>query len=316
LKKALITGVEGFVGEYLAQELLKNGYEVIGTRLADISKSLEEKIKVFKLDILDKEKLKLVIEKERPQYIFHLAAISSAKYSWQNPQKTMNININGTLNLLDIARESNFDIRIILIGSAEEYGQVMPEEIPIKETNLPRPQNPYSVSKLAQTLLAKQYEKAYSMDIVIMRAFNHIGPKQSEIFVVSDFAKQIAEIERGLREPVIKVGNLKAKRDFTDVRDIVKGYVAAAERGRSGEIYNIGSSRAIAIEDILYKLIELSDNKNSIEVIIDKDKFRPIDAPILLGDCSKLEQHTSWSRTIDLEETLKDVLDYWRGKID
>jgi GDP-4-dehydro-6-deoxy-D-mannose reductase len=310
--KALITGADGFVGGYLSEYLLNQNIDVYGTHLKE-NKSLNSKIKHLKMDVTKKEEVKQVLELVNPDYIYHLAAQSSAAISWQNPQLTMEININGTLNLLETIRELKINPRIILIGSSEEYGYVKPEDIPVNENQDLRPGNPYAISKIAQNMIGELYVKAYNMDIIMVRAFNHIGPKQSEVFVASDFAKRIAEIEKGVIEPVLFVGNLEAERDFTDVRDIVRAYYLLSQKGKKGEIYNVGSGKSYKIQYILDTLLSLSHCK--IEIKSDPNRMRPSDVPIIQCDNTKLVELTSWSPKYQIEKTLEDILNYWRKVI-
>ncbi|RKD32268.1 GDP-mannose 4,6-dehydratase [Thermohalobacter berrensis] len=312
--KALITGINGFVGGYLSEYLLTCNMQVFGTYLNKIDKNiLGKNIKTFKLDITDKKETLEVLKKVRPDYIFHLAAQSSAAISWKKPQLTMDVNINGTINLLENIKELNLDSRILLIGSSEEYGFVKSEDIPINEDQELKPGNPYAVSKISQTMMGQVYSRAYDMDIVIVRAFNHIGPKQSPVFVASDFAKRIAEIEKGKFKPVLLVGNLEAERDFTDVRDIVKAYYLLALKGQKGEIYNVGSGKSYKIQYILDTLLSLSN----VDIKIEKDpnRMRPSDVPIVQCDNTKITRLTGWEPEYSIEETLKDVLQYWRQTV-
>ncbi|MGI1658563.1 MAG: GDP-mannose 4,6-dehydratase [Desulfitobacterium sp.] len=307
-----MTGINGFVGGYLAERLLRDGIEVFGTGLAQEFNEAECPIKYRTLNVQDDAEVADVLNQCRPDYIFHLAAQSSAAVSWQQPQLTMDVNINGTLNLLEAVRVSGSNPKILLVGSSEEYGFVEQTAMPIQEEQRVTPGNPYAVSKIAQTLLGQVYARAYGMQIVMVRAFNHIGPKQSPTFVVSDFAKRIAEIEKGYREPVLQVGNLEAARDFTDVRDIVEAYCDLIKKGKAGEIYNIGSGRAYKISYLLDCLLSLAQVKIKIEQ--DPAKVRPADVPTIYGDYSKLQELTGWQPKRKIEETLAEVLEYWRRK--
>lgn len=312
--KALITGAGGFVGGFLAEHLLENEIEVWGTVFnEDSSEDLSDKVIFRRMDITQQSQVQAVLNECKPDYIFHLAAQSSAAVSWKKPQDTINVNINGTVNLLESIRELDINPRILLIGSSEEYGFIKPEDLPVNEKQELRPGNPYSVSKIAHTLLGEVYARAYNMDVVMVRAFNHIGPKQSPIFVASDFAKRIAEIEKGKIEHVLLVGNLEAERDFTDVRDIVKAYYSLIQKGHKGEIYNVGSGISYKIQYILDVLLSLS--KTKIEVKQDPDRMRPSDVPVVRCDNSKLKNTINWEPSYSIEDTLKDVLNYWRGNI-
>ncbi len=309
MKKVLVTGVDGFVAGYLSDYLFKSGYDVYGTTISETYKN--DKIKIFKMNLLDAENVSDVIKNISPNMIFHLAGQSAVGVSWQNPVLTMDVNVNGTLNLLEAVRINNINSRILIIGSSDQYGIIKPENCPIKETQLQIPQTPYGISKKTQEEIGKLYVKAYKMNIIFVRAFNHIGARQSKNFVVPDFANKIVKIEKGA-VPVLKVGNLDTLRDFTNVRDIVRGYLMLLERGKIGESYNIGSGNVIKIKDILKKLINLSSKEIKIE--IDKEKFRPVDIPIVQCDNSKIKRDTGWSPEISIDETLKEVLEYWRGK--
>jgi GDP-4-dehydro-6-deoxy-D-mannose reductase len=311
--KALIIGGAGFVGGYLMDHISRDyGWSIAVTKLENES-ILHENVSVFNLNILDKSAVVNLLEEVRPDYIFHLAAQSSVALSWKNPSLTVDVNIKGSINVLDAVRELNYKPRILLIGSGEEYGHILPEETPIKENNAVRPGNIYAATKTCQNMIGKIYSDAYQMDIVMVRAFNHIGPKQAPMFVVSDFCKQVAEIEKGLREPIIKVGNLSAKRDFTDVRDVVRAYTMLIQKGKTGETYNVGSSKAIKIEEILEMILSFSTA--NIKVEVDKDRLRPIDVPIIESDITKLKECTGWERQIRLENTIKDTLAYWRNQV-
>lgn len=309
--KALITGVDGFVGYYLTKHLLEQGDQVYGTTILPGYKN--ESITLMTMDLLEPAQIEAVIEKVCPDVIYHLAGQSAVGLSWDKPQLTMNINVNGTLNLLDAVRKSNANkqTRILIVGSSDQYGPVKPEECPISEERQLSPVSPYGISKMAQEQMAKLYAKSYGMEIVMVRAFNHIGPLQNKNFVVADFASRIAEIEKG-GEPIIKVGNLEAYRDFTDVRDIVRGYRLLMEKGHAGEVYNIGSGKAIKVREILERLIKLSTKEIKVEV--DLAKMRPVDVPLVECDNHKIKEDTGWQAVLSIQATLEDTLTYWRKK--
>ena len=312
--KALITGISGFAGSHLTEFLLSKGYKVCGTFFDKSTFSnlngFVNKIKVYRCDIRNYDALKNVIEDVKPDEIYHLAAISFVPTSLKEPKLTFDTNLYGTLNLYQAVIDLEINPMILFVGSADEYGVVKEKDIPIGESHPLLPVNPYSISKASADFLSFFYFKNYSLNIIRVRLFNHIGPKQSPEFVASDFAKQIAEIEKGLREPIIKVGNLEAKRDFTDVRDMVRGYWLALDKGEPGEVYNICSERAIRIKGLLNHLLELSSRK--VEKMKDPKRMRPSDNPILQGDCSKFKRISGWKPEISLDKTLKDILDYWR----
>ena len=323
---ALIIGAAGFVGSYLIRHCKEDcGWTVFATKMSFETFSYEG-VGVYDLDILDRDAIVALLEKLRPDYIFHLAAQSSVAASWKNPGLTIDVNIKGSVNVLDairIVRDnslSNQDNvpaqpylpRILLIGSGEEYGHIRPEETPLPETNALRPGNIYAATKACQNMIGSIYAKAYHLDIMMVRAFNHVGPNQAPMFVVADFCKQVADIEAGLQEPVIRVGNLSAKREFTDVRDVVRAYALLVQKGEPGETYNVGSGHAVAIQDILDQILALSEKE--IQVEVDPKKLRPVDVPIIEADTTKLREATGWEKTIELGQTLRETLEYWRGK--
>lgn len=312
-KKALIIGAAGFVGSYLANELMNNhGMEVFVTKL--LHEQLEiRNAKTYDLDILKKDDIEGLLYEIRPDYIFHLAAQSSVSVAWKNPGLTIDINVKGSINVMDAVRELFYKPNVLLIGSGEEYGRIQEGEVPIKESNQLRPGNIYAATKACQNMIGSIYAQAYDMNLIMIRAFNHIGPCQSPIFVVSDFCKQIAEIEAGSKEPIMYVGNLDAKRDFTDVRDVVRAYALLAKFGKAGETYNVGSGHAYVIREILDLIISLSNV--AIKVETDMNKIRPVDVPIIEADISKLYQATGWKPLIPLQQTIQETLDYWRERV-
>ncbi len=308
--KALIIGGAGFVGNYLTDHLLKDyGWSVAITKLKNENIE-QDNISIYDLDILDKQAIIALLKEVHPDYIFHLAAQSSVLLSWKNPALTIDVNIKGSVNVLDAVRELDYRPRILLIGSGEEYGYILPDEIPITENNHTRPGSIYAATKACQNMIGKIYADAYQMDIIMVRAFNHIGPRQSPLFAVADFCKQVAEIEKGLRKPVIRVGNLTVKRDFTDVRDVIRAYSLLIQKGKAGETYNVGSGSSISIDKILQ--IILSFSSTNIAVKVDNKKLRPVDVSIIEADISKLLEITNWIRKYSLELTIQDTLDYWR----
>lgn len=308
----LITGVEGFVGRYLVDlipKFMKDVNQIYGTYFSETNSLKELKnIKLTHMDLTNEKEVKAVMSTIKPDYVFHLAAQSSVGLSWKHPNLTMDININGTINLLDSIREINNECKILIIGSSEQYGKI--EACPVNEEHRLDPQNPYSVSKVCQEQLAKLYVKAYNMKIIITRSFNHIGPYQDPQFVVPDWAKQIAEIEKGLKQPVISVGDISVKRDFTDVRDVVEAYIHLIQMGIPGEIYNIGTGKAYELNEILRILLSLSEK--NIKVEVDKNKIRPIENPIIECDKTKIFNLCGWYPRYKVEDTLKDILDNWR----
>ena len=314
-KKALIIGAAGFVGGYLTEALLKAGYEVYATKL-EFEKIEGTGATVYNMDVTSVTETGAVIADVKPDAVFHLAAQSSVKLSWEKPYLTLNVNIIGALNVLEACRalsETGKSPRVLLIGSAEEYGKVTPEQCPIKEDLSCAPKNLYALSKLTQNGLGRIYAESFGMDIITVRAFNHTGPRQAPAFVLADFCKQVAEIEAGTKEPVISVGNLEAMRDFTDVRDIVKAYILLAEKGRGGETYNVGRGQAVKIMSLLEMI--LKEAKCPIEVRRDEARMRPSDVPLHVADTEKIRNDTGWQPMLTLAETVKDTLDYWRGAV-
>lgn len=311
--KALIIGAAGFVGSYLIHHLKNDlNWEVLATKMPQETIGIDD-IAIYDLDILDKESIQRLLRELRPDAVLHLAAQSSVGVSWKNPDLTIDVNIKGSIHVLDSIRTLDYTPRVLLIGSGEEYGHILPTETPISEDTVLRPGNIYAATKACQNMLGKIYADAYQMDIVSVRAFNHIGPNQTPIFVVADFCKQVAEIEAGLIPPVIHVGNLSAARDFSDVRDVVRAYGLLLQKGKSGETYNVGSGHAITIEEILRKI--LLHSKITIQVEVDEEKLRPVDVPIIEADISKLQACTGWKPEITLDQTIIDVLAYWRNKV-
>ncbi|MBI2955584.1 MAG: GDP-mannose 4,6-dehydratase [Chloroflexi bacterium] len=312
--RALITGTAGFAGSHLVEYLLsRDDVEVSGivrtNNMPNID-HLRSRLRLFYGDVADFEFVKSVIGDLRPDLIFHLAGQADVALSWKHPALTINSNVIGQLNILESVAQYAVDARVLVIGSGDEYGLILPSELPIKETNQLRPYSPYAVSKIAQDMLGYQYFVSHKLLVVRVRPFNHIGPRQSDAFVTSSFARQIAEIELGLREPIVKVGNLDARRDFTDVRDMVRAYWLALLRGEPGEVYNLASGQTWCIVDILHSL--LAKSHAPIRVEQDPYRLRPSDVPVIVGDYSKFAARTGWNPHIPLEETLSEILDYWR----
>jgi GDP-4-dehydro-6-deoxy-D-mannose reductase len=310
--RSLVIGGAGFVGKYLVRHLLELKHEVIITKMP-MEEARVEGAAVYDLDILDKATVTELLEKISPDLVFHLAAQSSVSMSWKNPQQTVDVNVKGSVNVLDGLRSMKKKARILLIGSGEEYGQVIPSETPVCETSPLRPVNIYAATKACQNMIGRIYAQAYGMNLVMVRAFNHIGPDQSPVFVAADFCRQAALIESGMQEAVIRVGNLEAKRDFTDVRDVVHAYVLLAEKGQAGETYNVGSGHAVSIGDVL-KLV-LKQSAVEIQVEVDEEKLRPVDVPVMEADVRKVWRDVGWKAQIQLEQTIGDMMEYWRSVI-
>jgi GDP-4-dehydro-6-deoxy-D-mannose reductase len=316
--RALITGVTGFVGSHLAEYLLAEGVEVVGTARwrsqLDNILGIQDRLQLVECDLRDYASTKRVLMEVKPDQIYHLAAQSFVQTSWQAPGETLTTNILGQLHLQEAMRDLKMNVPMQIAGSSEEYGLVRPEEIPITEDSPLRPLSPYAVSKVGQDMLAYQYHQSYGLHLIRTRAFNHTGPRRGKVFATSNFAFQIAEMERGKLEPVLRVGNLEAQRDFTDVRDIVRAYRLAVEKGEPGDVYNLCSGKAHAIQEVVDILLGMS----SISVRVEQDpaRMRPSDVPILLGDCTKFRKLTGWQAKIPLEQSLGDLLEWWRAKLD
>lgn len=319
MKKVLITGISGFAGSYLAEYLVsKREFDIYGTYLFEESKENVNKVKdhigLIKADLSKEDQVFDIIKKVRPFLIFHLAALTSPADSFKNPKETVINNIALQINLLEAVRENKlFDTRILIVSSADIYGLVSEKDLPIDEETKLMPTSPYSVSKIAQDFLGLTYFLSYGLKTIRVRPFNHTGPRQSPHFVVASFAKQIAEIEKGKKKPILSVGNIEAKRDFTNVKDMIRAYSLAIEKGKIGEVYNIGSGISYKISDILNTLVSMSKVKIKIEK--DGALIRPSDNPDLICDPRKFVSLTNWKPEISIETTLKDTLDYWRNLI-
>lgn len=311
--RALIIGAAGFVGGHLISHLAEEcGFEVFATKLP-FEKLDTEKAEIRDLDILDMGAVSELLSEIKPDQIYHLAAQSSVKVSWEKPQLTADINIKGTINVLEAVRGAEISPRILLVGSGEEYGYLQPEEIPVKEDTLLRAGNIYAATKACQGMLGEIYARAYGMDIIMVRAFNHIGPGQSDIFVIADFCRQAVMAETGKKEPVMRVGNLAAERDFTDVRDIVRAYSSLMKSGKSGQTYNVGSGTARSIQSML----DLILSKTSVKIDVQQDsaRMRPSDVPTIAADISRIKNDTGWTPLISLDDTIDDIMNYWRKMI-
>ncbi len=341
--RVLITGITGFAGSHLAEYILANHPDVAvyGTyRWRSRMESLEELSDQGKIDLIegryptgaglrddthrgrvtllhceltDAGAVEKLISSVQPQRIFHLAAQSFVQSSFDEPAATFRINVESQLNILEAIRRHDTQIRMHIAGSSEEYGLVHPDEVPMKETNPLRPLSPYAVSKVAQDKLAYQYFKSYGLHLVVTRGFNHTGPRRGIIFSTSTFARQIALIEAGKHEPVILHGDLTSKRDWTDVRDMVRAYWLALEKGEAGEVYNVGRGKCWSIREMLDIL--LTHSKTKIRTQEDPARLRPSDVKILWADTAKFQRATGWEPVIPFEQTLADLLEYWRERV-
>lgn len=306
---ALVTGATGFVGRHLVGELLKDGWTVWAL---DRVEHPHEDVQSIRVDLKDPDQVWDALEKSCPSVIIHLAAMSSVGASFKAPVTTLENNLIGAANLLYAAAELEPMPRALVIGSSEEYGRAPLERLPLTENEPLAPLSPYGVSKAAQSLLALSLFRSKGLPAVVLRPFNHTGPGQPPAFVVPTFARQIARIEAGLEEPVMRVGNLTSKRDFTDVRDMVRAYALAARAAAPGEVYNLGSGRSVTIQWVLEELLKRTDAKITVEP--DPDRMMPSDITDVRADATKFAAATGWRPQIELEQTLQDVLDYWRGE--
>ncbi|HMA35446.1 MAG TPA: GDP-mannose 4,6-dehydratase [Chloroflexia bacterium] len=335
--RALITGAGGFAGRYLAAHLAQvTDWELWGTarplepapaRHVDVARRSElpgraplpgagagpSRLQTARLELVDYPATRALLAQLRPDFIFHLAAQSIVQRALQDPEATLVNNIVGELNVLRAVQELALPARILLVGSSEEYGHVQPEDLPVDEDTPFRPENPYAVSKIAQDMLGLQYFQAYQLAVVRVRPFNHIGPGQGEQFVTAAFARQVAAIEAGRQDPVLRVGNLSAERDFTDVRDMVRAYYLAITQGVPGAVYNLGSGQATSIASILDTLLAMS----TVDVRIERDpaRLRPADVPRIVCDPRRFQALTGWQPTIRLTTALSDILDDWRQRV-
>ena len=308
----LITGGTGFVSSHLLEYLQTLGYENIHlTSYGPTNQWFLNRLpaeNIHQLDLTNQAKTKALLKKLKPTQVYHLASIAVVGGSFDSLNKILDNNIKLQLSLLTAVKELKLKTRILIIGSADEYGISYPDELPIKESHPFRPINPYAVSKITQDMLAHVYFKAYNLDIVRVRPFAHIGERQSEAFSVSSFAKQIALIEKG-EQKSLKVGNLEAYRDFSDVKDVVVAYHTIMVRGQTGEVYNIGSARQIQMEHLLQQLIQLA--RVPIQVETDASRLRPADVRVMVANIDKIKT-LGWQPQIPLEVSLKRVLNYWR----
>lgn len=314
--KALITGISGFVGSHLAEYLLRDtDWEVAGTvfgpygNIADLCGSLE----LYPAELSRVDVVRFILDQSQPDAIFHLAAQPLVSASHRDPWGTLETNIRMQLNLLQVVAQDRPECRVLVVGSSEEYGLTRPEDLPIDEDTALRPLNAYALSKVAQDLLGLQYHLTHSLHVVRARPFNHIGPRQRLGFVAADLASQIAAIELGQQEPVLVVGNLAARRDFCDVRDVIRAYVLLVTHGQPGEVYNIGAGESHSIQQVLDTLLSMS--RVPITVRQDPLRMRPSDVADVVCDASRLRAQTGWQPTISFRQSLEDIMDYWRREM-
>ncbi len=317
-ERVLITGITGFVGSHLADFLLGTGkFDVYGGkkingRLRNVRHILD-KVQLIDFDLIDYFSVRNLLKESKPSCIYHLGALSWVTPSWSHPSAYMQVNAIGTINLLEAIRELNLKCRVLVSCTPEEFGDVQKEKLPITEETPIAPVNHYAASKAAQDAICMSYYASYGIPIIRTRAFNHEGPRRDVSGALASFAHQIALIEAGKQEPVIKVGNLDAKRNFTHVKDMVRAYRLAMEKGTPNELYLIGSDNVYTIKECLENLISLSPLKNKIKYAVDQKRVRPTELRYLIGDCSKFRKLTGWKPEISFDDTLKDILEYWRG---
>ncbi len=308
--RVVITGANGFVGPHLAKLLKEKGADVTGFVFGSLHKKSEFFVSC-EVDITNYYETEKAILTIQPDQIYHLAAQSSVHKSWEAPLLTYQVNVLGTLNLLEAAKKLNKEVKVLIVGSAEEYGMLAKEKVLTEEDPL-CPQNPYALTKaLVEYLVEDKYFTESNLKIIRTRSFLHIGPGQATGFVTSDFASQIANVEKGKQEPILKVGNLEAKRDFLDVRDVVRAYSLLLEKGKAGEVYQVTRGKNFSVQEILEKLLSLAAKEIKIEQ--DPAKIRRVDLPRLLGSNEKIKKETGWQPEIPIEQTLNDVLEYWRN---
>jgi GDP-4-dehydro-6-deoxy-D-mannose reductase len=315
----LITGITGFVGSHLADLALEKNCKVYGLKRWNLSRlrnirHIMDKIEWIDCDITDPVSVKKAITKSKPDKIFHLAAESFVSPSWDHPTHYMDVNYKGTVNIFEAVRELNLKSKILIPGSGEEYGEISEDELPITEKTLLHPVNPYAVTKIAQDLISYVYHKSYNLNVIRVRAFNHEGPRRDNVFGIPWYAYQIARIESGLQEPIIKTGHIDDRRNFTHVRDMVEAYWIAIDACPPGELHLIGSDNSQKIysyREVIQMLLKRSTVKN-IKVEQDPQYVRPTAVPRLIGDTSKFHNLTGWEPKISVDTILDDTLEYWR----
>lgn len=306
MSRVLIFGAGGFVGSYLCKEFLNNGYKVSGTDKGEGS-ALPSEVDFYKIDLMQADEVEKLIGQIQPDIIVNLAAISSVGASWNMPQATMAINVIGALNIMEAARKSEQKPRILFVGSSEEY---VISENPLDENTQLNANNPYGISKVTQEQFAKLYREQYGLKIYCVRPFNHTGIGQRDSFVLPSFCKQVAEIDKSGKNGKIKVGNLKVKRDFSHVKDVVRAYRMIVESDNCNQIYNVGSGNAYSLEDMLTYIIGLSDQ--NIEIEVDQNRIRPTDQPVICCDRSLIGKELGWKPQYDVYDALKEMFDYYK----
>lgn len=312
--RALITGIGGFVGRHLLRHLQAQGDEVSGLGRPADCVDMPASVRVFMTDLGDRAAVERVVRETKPEAVYHLAAQSSPAESLADPWATIGNNLLGQINLFEAVLGAGIRPRVLVIGSSDEYGRVAPDEVPTHENVPLRPTTPYAVSKVGQDVMGFQYFAQHGLPVVRVRPFNHTGPGQDARFVMPSFARQLAEIEKGAREPVLRVGNLNVARDFTDVRDIVCAYRLAIVAGVPGDVYNLGRGRSVRLTDMVDELISLC--QVPVQTRIDQTLLRPSDVPRQEADTRKFTTLTGWQPRIAWHTTLRDTLEYWREKVE
>lgn len=313
--RVLITGVAGFVGRHLTAQLLADGRDEVwglarpGPRVGRV----DRRVRLILADLQDRNAVDTTVAEARPEAVYHLAGQASVAKSLADPLATILNNVVGQVNLLEACAAHAPNARILVVGSNEEYGLTRPDELPLRETKELRPISPYAVSKVAQDMLGHQYFATHGLQVIRARPFTHTGPGQDSLFVTPAFARQIAEMEAGLREPTMRVGFVDGQRDFTDVRDMVRGYRLLIERGEPGEAYNLGTGVPRSVRSVLDGLLALTTVRPAVET--DPSMIRPLEMPVMYADCTKIHAATGWSPTIPFEQTLRDILDDWRQRV-
>jgi GDP-4-dehydro-6-deoxy-D-mannose reductase len=311
--KIFITGATGFVGRHLINFLKSPAYKIYGTSFPEKPDPDDEKKNIVYLDIRSEEEISEAVKNAQPDWVFHLAALSNVRVSWEKTKETLETNLMGTFYLFEAVKIFAPESRVLFISSSDIYGSLSPVKKALREEDAFHVMSPYAFTKVSGEILSKFYAQVEEMNVIIARSFPHTGPGQSSDFVCSDWACQIARIEKGLAEPTIKVGDIGVKRDFSDVRDVVRAYALLARKGSRGEVYNVCSGKAVSLKEVLDILLSYSRKK--IEVSVDPLKLRKVDIPMLLGDNEKIKREISWEPEIPLEKTLLDLLEYWRQKV-
>jgi len=313
--RAFVTGLDGFAGQWLARELVEAGFELAGGSRVDLpsysilSKAEAAQLRWFAFELTDRPSIEKALRASNPDAIFHLAAQASVSESIVDPVATYETNVVGTAMLLESVATVAKSATVVCVGSADAYGTVKHEELPLTETAKLRPNNPYAASKTAAESIAMQYARSAQLNVIATRSFNHTGPGQRPAFAVPAFAKQIADIAKGSAPPVLHVGNLDARRDLSDVRDVVRAYRLLAQRGESGVAYNVCSGTSVSMRSIVDALVRSAGVEVSIE--IDPGRLRPSDTPDIVGDNRRLRERTGWSQQIPLDQTLLDVYEWY-----